>query len=102
METLFSSLEKLLKGAENAAALSATGVWALFCFLFIMYIFYDLRQKKNSSERTTDMRLEEARADALMASAIEKLANEIKELRYRMDALQIGGGSHVPVVKETA
>lgn len=88
--SLFDGLDKFISGADRLGALSASGVWAFFCLVFIIYIFWDLRQKKVSAEAAWKARLEEARADTLMAVAIEKLASEIQELRYKID-----GGPHV-------
>lgn len=92
MDTFFDALARFISGAERLGNLSQTAVWAFFSLIFLVYILYDMRQKRISSEQAWSARLEEAEADRLIASAIEKLANSIeeledqlKELRYKLD-----------------
>lgn len=78
----------LIDNAQKLASLSATAVWAFFTLMLILYNVYDVRLKKKAAEEAWAGRLKEADADALMAKAVEQLANEIKEMRH---ALKDGG-----------
>ena len=87
---MLTILTKFIQQIQVVESLSATAVWAFFCFIFIAYIFYDIKQKKISSEKAWEIRLKEAEADGLMISAIDRLADEIEELRR-----DIRGGTNV-------
>lgn len=74
----------LIGNAQKLGELSVTSVWAFFTLILIGYIVYDMRIKKQAAESAWNARLEEAKADGLIAAALEKMANEIKELRYKI------------------
>jgi len=82
METVFSGLTQLIGGAEKLGALGAAAVWAFFTLILLGYIFWIQRAQKQAAESAWAARLEEAKADAMMASAVEKLADQIKEIRH--------------------
>jgi hypothetical protein len=91
METLFGALTQLIGGAEKLGTLGAAAVWAFFTLILIFYIVWTQRTQKQASESAWEARIEEAKADGLIASAISKMADEIKELRHVID----NGGTHV-------
>lgn len=77
-------IDKFIGNAEKLGALSATAVWAFFTLILLLYIVWDLRVKKQSSEQAWNARLKDSEADGMMARAIEKLADQIKELRHKL------------------
>ncbi len=91
IEGLFKLIGALVENAEKLGTFSAAAVWAFFTLVLIGYIFFDMRDKKKAAESAWSARLEEAKADALMASAIEKLADQIREMRYSLGK----GGANV-------
>lgn len=78
-------LEKFIGSAERLGVLSSSSVWAFFCLVLLAYIFVDSRYKRKASEQAWNARLEEANADHLMAQAVEKMAEQIRELRYSLN-----------------
>ncbi len=84
VDWIFKVVSDVIGNAEKLAGLSVTGVWAFFTLVLIAYIVYDMKLKKQASDSAWDARLEEAKADGLIAAALEKMSNEIKELRYRI------------------
>lgn len=91
METLFNGLTQLIGGAEKLGALGAAAVWAFFTLILLGYIAWSKRTADKASESAWAARIEEAKADSLIASAMSKMADEIKELRHSIDH----GGSNV-------
>lgn len=85
VEVVTREIDPMVKGAEQLGALSSNSVWALFSFLFISYIGFDLRAKAKSNREILDVRLAESKADVMMAAAIDNMADEIKELRHKLD-----------------
>lgn len=77
-------INHIIGNAEKLGALSAAAVWAFFTLVLIAYIAWDMRIKKQSSDSAWEARLKEAESDSLMANAIEKLSEQIKELRMKM------------------
>ncbi len=73
-------LEGLIKSADKLGNLSAGAIWAFI----VVYFIWDAKQKKESSDKAWAARTEEAKADQLMASAIEKMAEELNELRQEI------------------
>lgn len=86
MDTLIDSL---IVNAEKLGKLSGTAVWAFFTLLLIAYIIWEMKAKKSSSEQAWAARTKEAEADGMMANAVSKLADQIKEIRIKLKC--IGG-----------
>lgn len=78
----FGGLDKLIGGAERLGTLSAAGIWAFFTLVLIAYLFLDLRRQQKASQIAWNARLEEVKGEALVAAALERMADEIKELRH--------------------
>lgn len=91
MDTLAAGIGHLIGSTENLAKLGAIGAWVFFTLVLILYVVWTQRAQKQSSEQAWEARIEEAKADGMIASAIEKLRDEIRELRYKIK----GGGSDV-------
>lgn len=89
METISNIFKNLIDGAERLGALSVAAVWAFFTIILIAYVVWDLRTKKEASELAWQARIKDAETDGLIANAIEKLADQIKELRYKLKC--VGG-----------
>lgn len=69
-------IEGLIKSADKLGSLNSGAIWAFIALYFI----WDTRQKKTSADTAWTARSEEAKADMMMAAAVEKMANEIREL----------------------
>lgn len=85
INAFFNGLTQLIAAADKIGQLSVEGVWALFTMVLIGYIFYNTKTQKESAQLILEARIKDAEADGMMAEAVEKLADQIKELRYRMD-----------------
>ena len=85
-----NQLNELIDGVLRLEALSVAGVWAFFTLVLIVFLTWLLRTQKQSSEKAWEARIEEAKADGMIASALEKLRDEIRELRHRVKC----GGSN--------
>jgi len=79
-------IKYFIGSAEELGALNAQSVWAFFTLVLIGYILYDMKIKKKSSEDAWAARIEEAKADVMIAGALEKLADDIKELRHDLSS----------------
>lgn len=88
MDHFFNALSQFISGAERLGALNPSAVWAFFSLTFLLYILYDARQKKISSDQAWQARLRESEADTLIASAIDKLADSIEDLEEQVKELR--------------
>lgn len=88
MEALISPIGNILTqfidGSAKVAALGVSGVLAFFMLVQLGFIMWLLKSQKEGAKLSYDTRIEEAKDGMLMANAVDKLANEIKELRYSM------------------
>lgn len=82
-------IDGIIQNAEKLGQLSATAIWAFFTLLLVFYIYWDMRAKKTSSDQAWSARIDEAKADSAIANAMEKLADQVKELRHKLKC--IGG-----------
>lgn len=89
MDTIAKIFTNLIEGAEKLGTLSVTAVWAFFTIILIGYIIWDMKIKKEASELAWQARIKDAETDGMVANAIEKLADQIKELRHKLKC--IGG-----------
>lgn len=85
INAVFSGLTQLTTSAATLGQLSAQATWAFFTLILIGYIFYTMKTQKEAAQMILEARIKDAEADSLMAQAVDKLADQIKELRYRMD-----------------
>lgn len=89
MDIITKILDQFIGGAERLGALGVSAVWAFFVVILIAYIAWDLKAKKEAAELAWQARIKESEADGMVANAIEKLADQIKELRYKLKC--VGG-----------
>lgn len=82
-------INQFIGSAEKLGTLSATAVFGLFDIIFIAYIGWDLKGRKQAEEIRLQMRLKDAESDILFAKALEKMADELKEFRYKIQC--VGG-----------
>lgn len=80
------SPDKLINGAKQLGELTTTEIWALLSLVLTLALVYMIRQNSQAGQRANDMRLEDVQADMKVAAAIEKLADEIQELRHDLPA----------------
>ena len=95
----FDGLTKLTLGASRLGDLSASGVWAFFTIILVVYIFIKLRQERLMGERAWEIRTKEIQADIGMSQAIvngfdklsgrindglDKASDELKEMRHAL------------------
>lgn len=85
MSYFISCLDGLTVGAAKLGVLPATAVWAFFSLILMLYVVWLQHMQRVGAEEAWTVRLEESRADALMAQAIGQLSNEIKELRHAQE-----------------
>lgn len=77
-------IKYLLNSTEALAKMGAISAWVFFTLVLLLERFWTQRTQKNASESAWEARLKEAEADAMMANAVEKLSEQIKELRYKI------------------
>lgn len=87
MDTIVNIFKNIVDGAERLAGLSVAAVWAFFTIILIAYVIWDQKTKKQASEMAWQARIKDAETDGMMANAIEKLADQIKELRIKLKCL---------------
>lgn len=75
----------IIANAEKLGTLSAAGIWAFFTLMLIIYIAWDMKAKKQASEQAWEARIKDADSDNSIANAVEKMADQIKELRYKIE-----------------
>lgn len=84
MDVIPQILEKLIWQADNLAKLGAIGAWVFISLYLILERVWTQRTQKAAAEHAWEARVEEAKADVMMAGAVEKLADQIRELRYEI------------------
>lgn len=89
MQTLFDGLEHLIGSTEGLAKLGAVGAWIFFTLILIIYVVWLQRQQAHGAQDASESRVKHAEATVLTAKAIEKLADQIQELRYKLKC--VGG-----------
>lgn len=89
METIFNAIGTLIGNAESLAKLGATGALAFFDIILMIYVVWLQRQQAHGAQEASDARVKHAEATVLNSKAIEKLADQIQELRYKLKC--IGG-----------
>lgn len=82
-------IDGIIGNAEKLGTLGAASIWAFFTLLLIAYITWDMKAKKSSSDQAWAARIKDAETDGMMAKAVEKLADQIKELRHKLKC--VGG-----------
>lgn len=84
MDVISQILEKLIWQADSLAKLGAIGAWVFISLYLIIERVWTQRTQKAAAEHAWEARVEEAKADVMMAGAVEKLADQIRELRYEI------------------
>lgn len=62
--------------------MDACSIWAFIAIGAVTLLGYVLRQSFKAKDVAMEIRMEEAKADIEMTNAIERLAEQIKELRH--------------------
>lgn len=91
MDTIFNGLNHLIDGSARLAALGAGGVLVFFNFVLIIFIAWLLKNQKEGAEKSFSARIKESEDGVLMANAVAKLADELKEIRHNLKCI---GGSN--------
>lgn len=84
METLELVIKHLLSSTEALAKMGAIAAWVFFTLVLLIDRFLTERAQKKAAERMVEVRLKDLETDAMMATAVEKLSDQIKELRYKI------------------
>lgn len=109
MGKIFEGVDGIIRSADKLGALSTAAILAFFCLVFLLYVFYLLRQQRSGSELAWEVRFKEVDADKAMASAIEQGFTKVVERLDRVEAelrvLQavtkvIPGDIHVQVAQD--
>lgn len=84
MDIISNIIHQLTSEAENLAKLGAIGAWIFFTIILLLERAWTIKQQKASADHAWEARVEEAKADVMMAGAVEKLAEQIRDLRYEI------------------
>ncbi len=74
-------IDTLIKNAEKLGTLSATAIWAFFTLILLGYIAWNLKNQRDGEKRNFEMRIKDAETDGAVAAAVDKIANEFRDLR---------------------
>lgn len=81
-------IESIIENAQKLGALSAAAVWAFFTLLLIAYFIYQLKIQRESSRDAWEARKSEAKADLLIAGAVEKTNERFMDLEKKIEDLE--------------
>lgn len=84
MNALSTAINQLLGSTESLAKMGAIGAWVFFTLVLLVERMWVQKTQKQASEQAWQARIEEAKADAMMANAVERLSEQIRELRYKI------------------
>lgn len=84
METLADIIKHLLSSTEALAKMGAIAAWVFFTLVLLIDRFMSERAQKKYAERNVELRLKDLETDVMMANAVEKLSDQIRELRYKI------------------
>lgn len=84
METLDQVVKHLLGSTEALAKMGAIAGWVFFTLVLLIERFWTQRTQAKASESAWQARIKEAESISLLANANEKLADQIKEIRYKI------------------
>lgn len=94
-ELIINLLSEIVGSAERLGSLPVAAVWAFFSLILLGLLFYDKWLNRKSLEIALEARLEAAKADVLMAAAVEKtydkvekLSVEVMELSYKIEGVR--------------
>lgn len=90
MDTIFNGVNQLIGSTENLAKLGIIGILLFFILLLIVYVVWLQKVQAKAAESAWEGRIEEAKADEAMASALEKMRDEWREFRH---TIKCGGPS---------
>lgn len=74
--------DKYIDIAKKLGSLDQSTIWALISIVLFLALVYMIKQHSKAGEKAANVRVQEATAMIQMTSAIEKLANELQELRH--------------------
>lgn len=81
----FGVVKKAVESANDLSTLGVTAVWALMFMLLVAWSVWREKRAQTMAEKWTDIRTEEAKADMLMAQAIQQIAQEVARLKIVVD-----------------
>lgn len=84
METLFNGLAQLIGSTESLAKLGTIAAWVFFDLVLIIYVVWLQRLQAQGARDASEARVKDAEATILSSQVIEKLADQIRELRYKI------------------
>jgi len=79
MDTVFEGLGHIIGNAETLAKLGAIGAWVFFTLVLLIHAVWLQRLQSKGAEDSYNARIEEAKSSIMMANALTKLADEIRE-----------------------
>lgn len=74
-------LGRLISDAKELGALDASTIWALVSMALSFYVYRSEKSKKDVVDSWQNIRIEEAKADLVMAQAVERLTNEVAQMK---------------------
>lgn len=86
VEQILFIIKELVHGAQQLGQLDPCSIWALIAICLAASLIIIIRQNNISRRSAMAIRLEEAKADFGFTGAIEKLADEIQDLRRTIES----------------
>lgn len=90
----FEVVNKTVSAAKELGDLPSSAIWALFCLVLVAYVWYTAKSNRQTDLQWQGIRLKDAEADAAMAQAVGKMADEISHLKVIVDERIPRGGPH--------
>lgn len=81
----FGVVRKAVQSANDLSSLGVTAVWALMFMLLGAWSVWREKRAQAMADKWSDIRTEEAKADMLMAQAIQQIAQEVARLKIIVD-----------------
>lgn len=75
-------LDGFINQANRLGLLPAASIWAFFTLILLTYIVWTLKNQRQGEKTNFEMRMKDAETDNAMAHAVEKMAEQIRELRF--------------------
>lgn len=72
---------QIIHDAKQLGALDPATIWAFVSIALVAYVFFENRRRYKSNDAWQEIRLQEAKADTVMAGAVQKMAGELAELK---------------------
>lgn len=84
MEALSEVIKHLLSSTEILAKMGAIAAWVFFTLVLLIDRVLTERAQKKASEKAFELRLKDLETDVMMANAVEKLSEQVKEIRFKI------------------